>query len=138
MPEAFEVIGARKAAAHYAQIAHRAGNPAEGLKELTPELERAERELFGSYGGKYVDTGDLMASLTQEDASGALREAHGEEFTFGTDVWYAVYQGTRGPGMHQHPSAVLRMPEMVRRTAAEAAVRYIVEGDKAAVFEALA
>jgi hypothetical protein len=138
MPEAFEVIGAREIAARYAKIAHRAANPAEGLKDLTPALTQAESELFRSYGGKYVDTGELIASLTQEDASEAVREAHGEEFEFGTEVWYAKYQGTTGPGFHSPPSAVLRMPEAVVSAAAQTAIHYIVEGRGADAFEVLA
>jgi len=139
MAEAFDVIGAREIAAKYEARSHRALMPAPGLEAIYPELEARERELFGEYHGKYVNTGALKASLTQPEGTDALREAHGSEAVFGTKVWYAIYQGTTGVGSHGPPSAIMDMPEAVKHaTASEAVVRYIVEGHAEEEFAMLA
>jgi hypothetical protein len=49
--------------------------------------ERAQEEPFRS--GRMVASGDLRDSLTQPNATGAIREAHGSEALFGTDIRYA-------------------------------------------------
>jgi hypothetical protein len=59
-------------------------------------VERGEERRFDELGGKYVDSGDLKASLTQSDALGAIREAHAEYADFGSSIPYAIYQREGG------------------------------------------
>jgi hypothetical protein len=129
MAEWFEVVGAREAIANYERRARHALDPAPGMQKVFPVMEADERAIFGEYGGKYVDTGALKASLTQPEATDALREAHGEEAIFGSKVWYGIFQGTTGTGLHGPPSAILKMSdEVAHGAAAEAVARYIVSG----------
>ena len=121
--------GAAHAAKMVYDIAGRARNPTPGLMELVPELEKAERELFDSYHGKYVDTGATRDSLVHSFSEGAIREIHGGEFVFGTSVWYAKFQGTtKPPGYHSPPSAILKLPEGGAEVASKVGARYVIHG----------
>jgi hypothetical protein len=127
-----EVVGADRAARMVRDVAKRAGMPAPGMVEMVPELEAAELELFEGYGGKYVLTGATKASLTQSDANGAIREAHGIDFIFGTSIWYAKFQGTTvGPsGVDHHggPSAILAVPPGATELSSKIGCRYVING----------
>lgn len=54
-------------------------------------FEQGEERHFNRQKGRYVRTGALRDSLTQPNANGAIREAHGDEFVFGTSIFYARF-----------------------------------------------
>lgn len=86
-------------------------------------IERSEKRLFKRLAGKYVDTGDLMASLTQADANEAIRVAHAEELEFGTGLYYARYQRDQ-----YRKSAVLKLLPKEKREANATILGYITHG----------
>jgi hypothetical protein len=59
--------------------------------EIDALLEADEARHFRMMRGRYVLTGVTMASLTQATAIGAIREHHGAQVNFGTDVRQAHY-----------------------------------------------
>lgn len=93
--------------------------------------EDAEQSIFDSYGGKYVDTGALKASLTQREAEGALRVLTPGMLLFGTSVWYARFQGTTGQGSHGPPSAIVKASSIEAEIAALDLKDYILHGSQA-------
>lgn len=127
-PDAIIVTGAEETAVHMHQRARRAADMAPAFEEMVPALEKAELRLFDSYQGKYVLTGATKESLTQSDANGAIRAAHGERFVFGTSIWYAKFQGTTGVGSHGPPSAILAVPPGAGERAAKIGAAYVVDG----------
>jgi hypothetical protein len=112
------------------EISGRMIAPEFGL-ETIEAFEKEEATIFESYAGKYVKTGALKASLTESDASGAIRELLPGEFKFGTSIWYAVFQGTTGPGSKQPPSAVLKVSALEAAAAASDLTEYIMKGRQA-------
>jgi hypothetical protein len=116
--------------AHLGVIAARMAEP------LFPDgvfraAERAEATIFESYGGKYVDTGALRASLTEREAEGAVRELRPGEMLFGTTVYYARFQGTTGVGRHSPPSAIIKATAIEAAAAAAGLRDYIMYGNQA-------
>jgi hypothetical protein len=111
--------------------------PGPGLAAIDA-FERGEATLFESYGGKYVETGDLRASLTNSGAAGAVRLLTPEEFTFGTSVWYAIFQGTTGPGNKKAPSAILEPTALEAAAAAFGLKEYVLKGRRAGTLVAAA
>jgi hypothetical protein len=108
-----EVSGAGETMSMLRGMASRCKRPAGAFEQVFRAFEANEREIFEGYGGKYQDTGATMRSLTQPEATGAIREAHGGEFVFGTSIWYAKFQGTTGKGRHHDPSAIVKFtPEL--------------------------
>ena len=90
-------------------MASRCRRPDGAFEQIFRAFEESEREIFAGYGGKYVQSGATMESLTQPDGRNAIREAVGGEFTFGSRVWYAKFQGTTGKGRHHSPSAIVQL-----------------------------
>jgi len=100
-------------------------------------LELREERLFSR--GKYVRTGALRASLTQDTAAGAIRVTEPGGLKFGTSVWYAPFQVVHpGPvtpkgGLRRkgHTSAVLkRLRPAERRNLAEDVGNWILKGHR--------
>ena len=106
-------------------------------------LEDAEKTVFSELGGRYVDTGATMDSLTGGGGEGlaygddtvghAIRAIHGFEAVFGTNVWYAhfltqtVLPG-EGPGSRPLPMAIMADPDKEAPVIAEAMLAVIMEG----------
>jgi hypothetical protein len=88
----FELEGATATVRHQTEVEARLLNLMPAMELSMQRMEEGEQRLFQHYGGRFVRSGDLMRSLT-EDATGAIREAHFEGFDFGTSIDYAVYQG---------------------------------------------
>lgn len=117
-----EAIGVDQAEDKLNAIDRRMVNARPAYDEVAGILEEGERRHFGRLRGRYVDTGELMASLTQPNANGAIRDAHADELIFGTEVYYAKYlrKGKK--------SAVLVLLPKERKTAARTILDYIVHG----------
>ena len=113
-----------------ADMTERLLNPEFGAATIEV-FEQEERTIFGSYSGKYVQTGALMASLTERGAAGAIRELRPGGFTFGTSIWYARFQGTTGKGNHRPPSAILKASALEAAAAAHDLREYIMHGRQA-------
>jgi hypothetical protein len=96
-------------------IARRIANPTAIMGATAfPALEQAERELFASLGGRYVDTGRTRDSLTTRTHPDAIREVHIDELVFGTSVPYAVFlTEDEAGGRHTGGSAVLVDPNSI-------------------------
>ena len=105
-------------------MAERALEPGPVLRLIGKGLQQREAEAFATGGfGQWaplspstiaakghdtilVDTGDLMASLTEEGAEGALFEVNGSELHFGTNL--TSEDGTYYPGLLR--TGTSRMP----------------------------
>lgn len=120
-----ELVGANGTMSELRKIASRARDPEAALREIFPVFEASEREIFDSYGGKYVRTGDTKRSLTESNAKGAVRSVSGDTFIFGSRIWYAKFQGTTGKGNHRAPSAILKLTPEVARAASKAVLDYV-------------
>jgi hypothetical protein len=113
-----------------AGVAERASHPGLAFGSVMRAMESEERSVFERYGGKYVDSGDLRASLTSVAASGAIRILTPWGGVFGSSVWYGKFQGTQGPGSHRPPSAILRATEAEARLASRSLLEYILHGGR--------
>jgi hypothetical protein len=89
----WEPIGYPEAILTYEGVARRARHP--DMDGAMRALERAEMRRFDQLAPKYVRTGRLLESLT-EDGRNAIRAQHGERAQFGTRVQYARAAGHRG------------------------------------------
>lgn len=97
----------------------------EAMEEI---LERGEERIFEKLRGKYVDTGHLKESLTQSDATDAVREAHAQHLDFGTATWYArFHKDKRGK------SPYVKVMTTERQHMSEEAIEYVVGGMKVGV-----
>jgi hypothetical protein len=85
-PKGFEY-----AAANLDQTGGRMADLRPGFEKVMDVLESAEAQHFTKLGGKFVRTGDVRASLTLENADGAIRRAHMQEMEFGSSIWYSVF-----------------------------------------------
>jgi hypothetical protein len=116
------------------RIAGRAVDIEPALHEVISVIEHAEQALFGSFGGKYNQTGETMASLTSSQSEEAIRDVHGDELVFGTMTWWARFQGTEDSpkgGQHRGPSAILKITPDVQMEANLKLMEYILSGDAA-------
>jgi hypothetical protein len=86
-----ELEGGAATVERYEGVEHRASDLVPGWVRVSHRLEEGEKRLFDFYNGRFVDTGDLMQSLTEDSADGALREMHGDQLLFGSLLEYAVY-----------------------------------------------
>lgn len=102
-----------------AGVARRLVNAEPAFVDVARILERGEQRLFKRLRGKYVDTGATRASLTQPDANGAIRQAHGDELVFGTSIWYARFL------RRKKKSAVLVLQPTERKAAAQTILDYV-------------
>lgn len=132
-----ELIGAGKVSRDLMLLRDRLANMSfgEALQAEVSILEQSERDLFNSFMGKYQLTGDLMASLTQSSANGAIRRWHGPVLEFGTSIFYARFQTRIGPPSGKPrgrkrplPVKVLKFTPAMRRSAAELVRRRLYEG----------
>jgi hypothetical protein len=87
-----EVEGLDKAQLKLRGFARRMVLPQPALEAGVKVIEAGEEDLFTGFGGKFIRTGALRESLTQSDARGAIRRAHGEAIEFGSSIWYAHFQ----------------------------------------------
>jgi len=83
-------------------------------------LEEGEQRLFKRLGGKYVDTGALMASLTQPTANNAIRETHAQGLDFGTSLYYARFHTDK-----RGKSAVLKLQPTEQKKAGRTLLEYV-------------
>ncbi|HEY1437362.1 MAG TPA: hypothetical protein VGG82_07655 [Casimicrobiaceae bacterium] len=86
-----EVIGGDKLSALLGQMSERAANMTEVFQGEIRYMEEFEQSLFAGYGGRYVKTGKLRASLTEPGAD-AVRDVNPKGMVFGTHVFYARFQ----------------------------------------------
>lgn len=97
-------------------IGHRGRNATPALSKVSNRLQKSEQALWGRRGGvKWaphpdgskagVKTGDLEASLTQDNAPGAIRIVTRDHMIYGTSLWYAVFMqvGTTVKGKKHAP-----------------------------------
>jgi hypothetical protein len=101
-----EAEGAGKAAHELALISHRMIHLEPAKEPIMKVFEAGELRHFNRLRGRYVLTGATKASLT-EGGPDAIREAHGDEFTFGTSVFYARFlrKGRRSAVLVLQPAA---------------------------------
>jgi hypothetical protein len=126
-----QAIGVEQASRDLEGIAHRMVNAEPAFVEVERILERGEKRLFDRARGRYVRTGATRASLTQPEANGAIREAHGDQLVFGTRIWYAKF--LRKPGSRRSgktKSAILVLAPTERKRARETILEYIRGGDE--------
>lgn len=117
-----EALGVDKAEKDLNNIARRMHNARPAFEEAAKILEEGEKRHFARLRGRYVDSGALLASLTQPSANGAIRDAHADELIFGTSLYYAKYLRKK------KKSAVLVMQPKTRKTASQTILDYIVNG----------
>lgn len=113
-------------------IAERLATP--GVRAMAPEFEvlQAEEEaIFAHWGGRFVDTGRAKASLTSDAGGDSIREIHGVELVFGTNVDYVRYLTTDMSGGHpKGRNAVEITPYGVEAAGAgQRILRRILHGD---------
>lgn len=121
----------------YYDVAIRCEHNEMAFDEVMKVMEETEREHFAKMKGRYILTRATIESLTQRNGAGAIREAHGDSFAFGSRVEQAHYltkaprdvensqveKGTSGKGR----SAVLVFPELAKTRIADALADFIVE-----------
>lgn len=97
---ALELIGAGKVRNDLRLLIERLENPGAVLEAEFDVLEQAEEAIFEGWAPSFDNTGASKASLTQRDATGAIRRIHGSGIEFGTSIWYVKFQrriaGARG------------------------------------------
>lgn len=97
-------------------IGSRGRNAAPALGKISTRILKSEQALWKRSGGvKWpphpdgtkagVDSGDLQASLTQDNAPGAIRIVTRDHMIFGTSLWYARFMqgGTTVKGKKHAP-----------------------------------
>ena len=128
---------AARVAEEYAHVAERFVNSAAGFHNLVGILEDAHEMHFAKMKGRYVLTGQVRASLTNESAPGAIRQVHNGELRFGTRVEHARYltmaprdaenfQIDKGASGHGR-SAVVVDSKKTQRDVAKSLLKWIVE-----------
>lgn len=122
-------LGFEQAGHDLMKIAERMLNARPAWEAIEQILEKGEERIFDRWKGRYVLTGALKESLTQKDATDALRRAHAEQLEFGTTVWYAHFQKVR------KKSAVLKLLPTERKASARVLIEYAVYGSVGAYIE---
>jgi hypothetical protein len=122
-----DIEGGARAERWLASMARRIEAPHIAVEEIFRLFERDEGAIFDSWGGKFVRTGALRASLTS-DVGGALREDHGTTMRFGSDLPYAWYVGRHGKGHPKASPVLLKATEARAVLAGELMLRYIAHG----------
>lgn len=131
----FQIVALRanEIADDYDEVGFRAKHLAPAFAETFEMLEADERAHFRKMKGRYVLTGETIASLTQPTANGAIREAHATGAAFGTRVLQAHYL-TKSPHDAEneqivkhngHRSAVLVSKAKTRRRIAKHLLKHI-------------
>jgi hypothetical protein len=131
-----ELLGAEKVEHDFGGIAHRLNDATPIMARQARTLEAAERGVFAELGGRYVDTGRTMRSLTLPASEGAIRRATRGSLEFGTDVRYARYltehigPPTAAGGMERpKPVAVLKLGPATRQQIAHDVMDQVVHGE---------
>lgn len=117
-----EALGVEQTQDDLEGISRRMVHAEPAYEQVATVLEEGEKRHFARLRGKYVDSGALLASLTQPSANGAIREAHADELVFGSSLYYAKFlrKGKK--------SAVLVLLPKERKTASQTILDYIVHG----------
>jgi hypothetical protein len=124
-----QAIGVEQTSRDLEGVTHRMVNAEPAFVEVERILERGEHRLFDRAHGRYVDTGATRESLTQPEANGAIREAHGDQLIFGTRIWYAKFLRKPGRGRSgKTKSAILVLAPTERKQARETILDYIRGG----------
>lgn len=118
-----QALGFDRVASKLKRVAFRLRDARPAWELISEMLESGEKRLFKRYGGKYVDTGRLMESLTQPTANDAIREAHAQELVFGTAVYYARFQKDK-----KGKSAVLKLQPTERKKIPTTLLEYVTAG----------
>jgi len=118
-----QAFGFDEAQGKLKRVSYRVTNMQPGFEAAMQLLEEGEKRLFKRYGGKYVDTGALMASLTQPLANDAIRDAHAQHADFGTSVWYARFQKDK-----KGKSAVLKLQPKERKLIPPTLLSFVSRG----------
>jgi hypothetical protein len=107
--------GAAEAARAIERIGQNAVHARPAMVKISALLLAGEVALWKRSGGKKwapradgskpgVLSGDLERSLTEVEATGAVREVHDDHVIFGTSIWYGKFMlGTK----HQPPRPIL-------------------------------
>lgn len=123
-----QAFGFDQAEGKLKRVSYRCVDMRPGFEATMQLLEEGEKRLFKRYGGKYVDTGALMASLTQPTANDAIREAHAQHADFGTQVWYAKFQKDQ-----KGKSAVLKLQTKERKIIPMTLLHFVTRGPEGAL-----
>jgi hypothetical protein len=115
-----QLVGDEKAVKDMDGIAERMKDAKPAFELVEKILESGEERHFNSLKGRYVDTGALKASLTDGNANGAIREAHADELTFGTSIYYARFLRRR------RKSAVLVLKPLERKASTRTIMEFIM------------
>jgi hypothetical protein len=117
-----EALGVDEAEDVLKGVSYRMQHAGPAFDEVATSLEEGEKRHFTRLRGRYVDSGDLMASLTQSTANGAIRDSHADELVFGSSIYYAKFlrKGKK--------SAVLVLLPKERKTAAKTILDYVTYG----------
>jgi hypothetical protein len=118
-----QAFGFKDASGKLKKVSFRMRNARPAFELVNELLEQSEKRVFAKLGGKYVDTGALMDSLTQPNANEAIREAHMDGLDFGTSLWYARFHKDR-----RGRSPTLKLLPKERKLAAEAFMGYVTVG----------
>jgi hypothetical protein len=112
-----ELLGAEKVQRDFAGIAERLDDSRAIMARQATVLETAERGVFAELGGRYVDTGETLRSLTLPAGPHAIRHVTRGSLEFGTSVRYARYLTEHiGPhGERPKPVAVLKLSPVTRQ-----------------------
>ena len=128
-----ELVGATKAEHDLHGMAQRLAEPDVALLRRDPTIEAAEAGVFAELGGRYVDTGTTMRSLTLPEAPHAVRRIEAGSLEFGTDVGYARYltehvgpETDAGGLKRPKPVAVLKLTLPMRQKVAHDVLDHIV------------
>jgi hypothetical protein len=125
-----EVIGADAAVEDLDGISRRMRDARPAFEAVQEILQAGEERHFASLKGRYVRTGALKASLTQDSANGAIREAHADELVFGTSIYYARFlRGGRATKRGSRKSAVLVLKPLERKAASRTIMDFIMGED---------
>lgn len=118
-----QAFGFDEAEGKLKRVSYHVTNMQPGFEAAMELLEEGEKRLFKRYAGKYVDTGALMASLTQPTANDAIRDAHAQHADFGTSVWYAKFQKDK-----KGKSAVLKLQPTERKLIPTTLLKFVTRG----------
>jgi hypothetical protein len=136
-----DLIGGEEAERTLAGIATRLDDATPIMRREAHLLETAEKGVFAELGGRYVDTGETMRSLTLPEGPHAIRAATPRSLEFGTSVHYARYLTERvGPvtpagGLKRPlPVAVLKLSPATAQQIADDVLDQVVAAGGGASF----
>lgn len=137
--KSFEMVleGDEKAVRHLGGVEHRLRSGREAWEDVMEVLEDSEMEFFIRQRGRYIDTGRLAKSLTEQNGADVIRDIHGDGLglDFGTSVFYAKFltKKRRDPPAGQvrgrkrkGKSAVLVLTASARKQAVKVVLDYVM------------